>query len=183
MKRIFMLIFTIALLSPVTVPAKSYNIDPSSTTIQFRVKNMGIINVKGGFERFKGTLDVDEEDINKSKVDVSIETASINTGIVMRDDHLRGVDFFDAVKFPTMMFISTKVEASGDKLKVYGNLTIKGITRLIVLNVEDLISLQDGPKRRATATSVVNRHDFEVSWGSVIADEVFITINLELLKQ
>lgn len=178
MKRIFVLIIALALLVPFNLLAQTYNIDPSRTTIQFKVRNLGIMSVKGSFDKFKGTVDVDDADITKSKVDVSIETASINTGIDRRDNHLRSADFFEAVKFPAMTFVSTKVEPGPDKdkLKVTGNLTIKGVTKPVVLNVEVL----NGGKRSATAT--VNRQDFGVSYGSVIGDEVFITINTELVK-
>lgn len=180
MKRIITLIVTLALLAPLNVLAQVYNVDHSHTTIQFKVKNLGIMNVTGVFEKFKGTADINETDITKSKVDVTIETASINTGINRRDNHLRSPDFFDVVKFPTMTFESTTVEADTDKLKVNGNLTIKGVIKQVVLIVEDPKGLQSGLKRRATAT--INRQDFGVSWGAVIGDEVFIAINTELVK-
>ncbi|MFA7060892.1 MAG: YceI family protein [Pedobacter sp.] len=186
MKRIIALTIVLALLAPLNVLAQTYNVDPSHTTIQFKVKNMGIMFVKGVFEKFKGTVDINEADITKSKADVSIETTSINTGINMRDKHLRSADFFDVAKFPAMTFVSTKVEAGTDKdkLKVTGNLTIKGVTKQVVLLVEGPKSLpSDNLKRVATATASVNRQDFGVSWGGIISDEVFITINTELVKQ
>jgi polyisoprenoid-binding protein YceI len=185
MKRIFALIIALALMAPLNVLAHTYNIDPSRTTIQFKVKNMGMMNVKGSFEKFRGTVDIDEADITRSKVDVSIDTVSINTGIDMRDKDLRGPNFFDVVKFPTMTFVSTRVEAAADKdkLKLTGNLTIKGVTKQVTLIVEGLKSLQGDLKRAASATATVNRQDFGVSSGATIADEVFITINTELLKQ
>jgi polyisoprenoid-binding protein YceI len=182
MKRILTLIITLVLLVPLNVLAQTYNVDPSHTTIQFKVKNMLIMNVKGVFEKFKGTVDIDETDVTKSNVDVSIETASINTGIDRRDNDLRGPDFFDVVKFPTMRFVSTIVEAGTDNLKVTGNLTIKGVTKQVVLIVEGPKSLQGDLKLGASATATVNRQDFGVSSGAVIADEVFITIKTELVK-
>jgi len=182
MKRILTLIITLVLLVPLNVLAQTYNVDPSHTTIQFKVKNMLIMNVKGVFEKFKGTVDIDETDVTKSNVDVSIETASINTGIDRRDNDLRGPDFFDVVKFPTMRFVSTIVEAGKDNLKVTGNLTIKGVTKQVVLIVEGPKSLQGDLKLGASATATVNRQDFGVSSGAVIADEVFITIKTELVK-
>jgi polyisoprenoid-binding protein YceI len=185
MKRLSILFIALALLIPLNAPAQMYNVDPARTTIQFKVKNMGFMNVKGTFEKFKGTVDVDGADITKSKVDVSIETASINTGIDKRDNHLRSPDFFDAIKYPAMTFVSTKIEAGTDKdmLKVTGNLTIKGVTKPVVLSVEGPKNLQGDLKRGASATTSVNRQDFGVSYGSVIGDEVFITINTELVKQ
>lgn len=185
MKRIVTLIFTLAMLVPLNVLAQIYNVDPSRTTIQFKVKNMGMMNVNGVFEKFKGTVDINEADITKSKAEVSIEAASINTDINMRDNHLRSSDFLDVEKYPVMTFVSTKVDAATDKekMKVTGNLTIKGVTKQVVLIVEGLKSSKGDPKISASATASVNRHDFGVSWGAIIADEVFIKINTELIKQ
>lgn len=183
MSRIFTLIITLVLLVPQHVLAQTYSINPSNTTIQFKVRNMLIMNVTGAFEKFKGTLDINETDITKSKADVSIEAASINTGIDRRDNHLRSPSFFDVAKFPTITFVTTKVEAGTDNLKVTGNLTIKGITKQVTLTIEDPNRLQYGLKRGAIATATVNRQDFGVSWGAVIADTIFITVNTELVKQ
>jgi polyisoprenoid-binding protein YceI len=182
MNRLFIFIITLTvLLAPFTAQAQVYSLDPSRTTIQFKVKNMGFTNVKGVFEKFKGTVDIDEADITKSKVIVHIETVSINTGISSRDNHLRGPDFFDAAKFPEMTFLSTKVEAGTEKLNVIGNLTIKGVTKQITLVVDNPKAPQ-GDLTRGAATTV-NRQDFGVSWGAVIADEVFISITTVLVRQ
>lgn len=195
MKRIISIIIVAALLAPLQVYAAVYTIDPAHSTIGFKVKHLMITNVKGVFEKFKGTVNIDEKDITKSKVDVSIEMASVNTSIAKRDDHLRSPDFFDVAKFPVMTFVSTKVEKAGsDGLKVTGNLTIKGVTRQIVLNVEgptgEIKSPQGDVKRGASAAVTINRQDFGVSWskkldggGMVVADDVFITIDTELARQ
>ncbi|RQW77521.1 MAG: polyisoprenoid-binding protein, partial [Geobacter sp.] len=124
MKRILIFIIMLWSLAPFEGAAQTFNIDPSHTTIEFKVRNMLITNVRGTFEKFKGTVFIDETDLGKSKVDVSIETASINTGINRRDNHLRSADFFDVVKFPVMTFVSTGIEPGIDRLKVTGNLTI-----------------------------------------------------------
>ncbi len=185
MKGIFALIISLALLVPLNVSAQTYNLDPLHTTIDFKVKNMGFMHVTGAFEKFKGVVDIDQSDISKSKVAVSIETASINTGINMRNKHLRSPDFFDAAKYPVMTFVSTKIETGTEKntLHVTGNLTIKGVTKPVTLLVEGPKNLQGDLKQGYSATATVNRQDFGVSWGAVIADEVFITINTELVKQ
>jgi polyisoprenoid-binding protein YceI len=185
MKRIGTLFIMLALLMPLNAAAQMYNVDPAHTTIKFKVRNMGIMHVTGVFNAFKGTVDIDETDIAKSKVDVSIETASINTDINRRDNHLRSPDFFDVVKFPVMTFVSTGIEAGTDKdkLKVTGNLTIKGVTKQVTLIVEGPKNLQGDLKPSASATATVNRQDYGVSWGGIIGDEVFITINTELIKQ
>lgn len=183
MKRLIVLIITMSLLGPLDAPAQTYNLDPSHTTIQFRVKNMLITHVTGVFEKFKGTVIIDEADMSKSTLDVSIETASIKTGINKRDNHLRSPDFFDVVKYPAMTFHSTKVESGADKLKVTGNLTIKGVTKEVVLTVEGPKSEQGDLRLAASAVATINRQDFGVSWGGVISDEVFITIKTELVRQ
>ena len=195
MKRIFALVISLALLAPLSAMAASYNLDPVHSTIQFKVKHLMITNVTGVFERFKGIVVIDEKDITKSKVDVSIEMPSLNTNIAKRDEHLRSADFFDVVKFPTMTFVSTKVEKAGtDRLKVTGNLTIKGVTRPVILNVDgptgEIKSPLGDVRRGASATANINRQDFGVSWskkadggGLVVADDVYISIDTELSRQ
>ena len=195
MKRILVFVLSVALLAPLNALAATYTLDPAHTTIGFKVKHLMIANVKGSFEKFKGTIVVDEKDITKSKVNVSIEIASINTNISKRDEHLRSGDFFDAVKYPVMTFDSTKVERVGaDALKVTGNLTIKGVTKQVVMTVDgpsgEIKSPQGVAKRGASAVATINRQDFGVSWnkkldagGVVVADDVHIIIDAELDRQ
>lgn len=195
MKRIIALIISLALLSPLSALAATYNLDPFHSTIQFKVKHLMITNVTGVFEKFKGSVVIDENDISKSKVDVSIEMASLNTNIAKRDEHLRSPDFFDVAKYPTMTFVSTKVEKAGaDRLNVTGNLTIKGVTKPVTLNVEgptgEIKSPQGDMRRGASATTSINRQDFGVSWnkkldggGIVVSDDVYISIDTELTRQ
>lgn len=195
MKRFMLFILTIALLAPLNTFATTYELDPYHSSIQFKVKHLMITNVKGVFEKFRGTVAIDEKDITKSKVNVTIEMASVNTNINKRDEHLRSADFFDTAKFPVMTFVSTKVEKIGkDRLRVTGNLTIKGITKQVVLNVEgptaEVKSPQGDIRRGASATATVNRNDFGVSWnkkldggGFVVGEEVNIIIDTELAKQ
>jgi polyisoprenoid-binding protein YceI len=154
-----------------------------------------ISNVKGVFEKMSGTLVLDEADITKSKVDVTIDVASLNTNIKKRDDHLRSPDFFDAASYPTMTFTSTKVEKAGkDKLKVTGNLTIRGTTRPVVLNVEGPTAEIKDPwgniRRGASATADIKRKDFGVNWnakmdngGAVVGEDVAIQLEVEFLKK
>lgn len=195
MKRFILFILTIALLAPLNTFAATYELDPYHSSIQFKVKHLMITNVKGVFEKFKGTVAIDEKDITKSKVNVTIEMASVNTNIAKRDEHLRSADFFDTAKFPVMTFVSTKVERDGkDRLKVTGNLTIKGISKQTVLHVEgpsaEIKSPQGDIRRGASATATVNRNDFGVSWnkkldggGIVVGEEVNIIIDTELARQ
>lgn len=195
MKRLLLFILTAALLAPLNVMAATYTLDPAHTTIGFKVKHLMITNVKGVFEKFSGTVAIDEKDITKSKVNVTVEMASINTNIAKRDEHLRSADFFDVAKHPQMTFASTKVERSaGDMLKVSGNLTIKGVTKPVVLLVEgptgEIKSPTGDARRGASATATVNRHDYGVSWnkkldggGFVVGDDVHITIDAEMARQ
>jgi polyisoprenoid-binding protein YceI len=195
MKRLFALVLSVALLVPLNVMAATYTLDPAHTTIGFKVKHLMITNVKGSFEKFKGTVIIDEKDITKSKAHVTVEVASINTNIAKRDEHLRSGDFFDVATYPLMTFSSTKVERAGaDKLKVTGNLTIKGVTKQVVLAVEgpsgEIKSPQGVAKRGASATAAINRQDFGVSWnrtldagGVLVGDEVQIFIDAELDRQ
>lgn len=179
MLMLLMLMFMI----PLNVWAETYVLSPATTTIQFKVRNMKIMSVSGTFEKFKGTVDLDEADITKSKVAVTIETASIKTGIDRRDNHLRSADFFEVTTFPAMTFVSkaVKKESSG-ALVLVGDLTIKGITKPVELQVTGPAIQQGTAKRTATATGTVNRQDFGVRYGSVIGDEVTITITTELVK-
>ena len=195
MKRIVALIISVALLAPLSALASTWVIDPDHTTAQFKVKHLMISNVKGVFEKVSGTLNLDDQDITKSRVDVVIGIASINTNIKKRDDHLRSPDFFDAAKFPTMTFVSTKVEKAGEnRLKVTGNLTIKGITRAVVLDVDGLTPEIKDPwgngRRGASATTTINRKEFGVLWnksmdngGVVVAEGVGIQIEVEFVKK
>jgi len=183
MKRLITVLITLSLLAPRLAPAQTYSLDPAHTTIRFKVRNMLVMNVTGGFEQFRGTVHVDEKEMSKSTADVTIKTASINTGINRRDDDLRSAGFFDVAKYPTMTFVSTKVEPDAGTLKVTGNLTIKGVTKEVVLTVDGPKKLQDDLRLEATATATVNRQDFGVSKGGVIGDDVYITIKTELIRQ
>ncbi|MBI5485205.1 MAG: YceI family protein [Deltaproteobacteria bacterium] len=195
MKRLFALIISLALLAPLSALAATYNLDPLHSAIQFKVKHLMITNVTGVFEKFKGTVVIDDQDITRSKVNVSVETASLNTNIAKRDEHLRSPDFFDVAKFPAMTFVSTRVEKEGPgRLKVTGNLTIKGVSKPVVLTVDgptaEIKGTQGESRRGASATTTVNRHDFGVNWskkldggGLVVADDVHISIDTELVRQ
>ncbi|TAN43048.1 MAG: polyisoprenoid-binding protein [Nitrospirae bacterium] len=196
MKKLFvpaLLFFVFA--APSFVFASTWQIDMEHSTIGFSVRHMMITNVKGVFERFSGKVVMDESDIAKSSVKTVIETASINTRIQKRDDHLRSSDFFDAAVFPTMTFVSKKIAAAGkDRLKVTGDLTIHGITREVVLDVENLTEPVKDPwgkiRRGASATTKINRRDYGLAWnkaietgGVLVGDEVTISLEIEMLKE
>lgn len=195
MKRLLATISTIiALALPALAFASTWNIDPDHSNVGFKVRHLMVSNVKGSFEKHSGVVDINDKDVTKSTVTVTIETASINTNVQKRDDHLRSADFFDVAKFPTMTFVSKKVAKDGkDKLKVTGNLTLHGITKEVVLNVEDLSKESKDPwgaiRRGATANTKINRKDFGLVWnkaletgGVAVGEEVTITLEIEMIK-
>lgn len=195
MKRIIATITSIITLAlPALALAASWNIDPDHSNIGFKVRHLMVSNVKGSFEKVSGTVDINDKDITKSKVEVTIDTASINTNVQKRDEHLRSADFFDVTKFPTMTFVSKKVAKVGkDKLKVTGDLTLHGVTKEVVLDVEGPAKEIKDPwgnqRRGASATTKINRKDFGLVWnkaletgGVAVGEEVLITLEVELIK-
>lgn len=195
MKSLLATVSTIVALSlPAMAFATTWNIDPEHSNIGFKVRHLMVSNVKGQFDKHSGVVTIDDKDITKSKVEVTIDTASINTNVQKRDDHLRSADFFDVATYPAMTFVSKKVAKAGkDKLKVTGNLTLHGITKEVVLNVEGPTTEIKDPwgviRRGAVATTKINRKDFGVVWnkaletgGVVVGDEIAITLEVEMIK-
>lgn len=195
MKRLLASISTIiALALPALASAATWNIDPDHSNIGFKVRHLMVSNVKGSFDKHTGVVEINDKDITKSKVQVTIDTASINTNVQKRDEHLRSADFFDVAKFPTMTFVSKKVAMAGkDKLKVTGDLTLHGITKEVVLNVEGPSKESKDPwgniRSGATASTKINRTDFGLVWnkaletgGVVVGEEVTITLEIEMIK-
>ena len=196
MKRIIAAIATIiALALPVIASATTWTIDPEHSTVGFKIRHMMVSNVTGNFEKHSGTVEIDDRDVSKSKVNATIEVASINTNVRKRDDHLKSADFFDAAKYPTMTFVSKKVATAGkDRLKVTGDLTLHGVTREVVLDVEGPTAESKDPwgniRRGATATTKINRKDFGLAWnkiletgGVAVGEEVTISLEIEMIKK
>jgi len=196
MKRIIRAFAVLALLAlPALAAAETWSIDADHSSVGFTVRHMMVSNVKGSFGTFSGTVEVDEKDIAGSKVSVTIDAASINTGVAKRDEHLRSADFFDTARYPTMTYVSKKVEKTGkDRLKVYGDLTLRGVTRPVVLDVEGPTAAYRDPwgktRRGASATAAINRRDFGLTWNKVIeaggvlvGDEVKIILEMEFIRK
>ncbi len=195
MKNIIRIITLIAVLSlPTLSLATTWNIDPDHSNIGFKVRHLMVSNVKGNFDKHTGTVEINDKDITKSKVAITIDTNSINTNVPKRDTHLRSADFFDVAKFPTMTFVSKKIVKAGmDKLKITGDLTIRGVTKEVVLDVEGPSGESKDPwgyiRRGASATTKINRKDFGLTWnkaletgGVVVGDEVTIMLEVEMVK-
>jgi len=196
MKRIIASVSAIiALALPAFAFASTWTIDPDHSNIGFKVRHLMVSNVKGSFDKHTGTVEINDKDITKSKVEVSIDTNSINTNVQKRDDHLRSADFFDVAKFPTMTFVSKKIAQAGkDKLKVTGDLTLHGVTKEVVLDVEGPSKESKDPwgslRKGATATTKINRKDFGLVWnkaletgGVAVGNEITITLEIEMIKK
>jgi len=170
----------------------TYVIDAVHSELSFRIRHL-IGRVAGTFTDWSGTLRLDPSNLSTSSVEVTIKTASINTQNERRDAHLRSPDFFAADSFPTMTYRSHRVEVDGDRVKVHGELTLRGVTRPVVLDGRYLGRLQKDPwgKERVAflATTTINRQDFGVSYNqtlesmTMLGDEVTIEIAIEAVKQ
>ena len=170
----------------------TWNIDTAHTQSGFSVKHLVISTVKGEFGKTVGVLKLDEKDITRSSVEATIDAATVNTRTPDRDQDLRSPNFFDVAKYPTITFKSTKVEKAGEgKLKGTGDLTMHGVTKPVVLDVEGPTAVIKDPgghqRRGLSASTTVNRKDFGLSWnkmvdaGPVVGDQVKIEIEAELV--
>ena len=194
MKRYFAMI-PVFLVIPIFAYGATWQIDPDHSSIQFKVRHLMVSNVKGDFTKVKGMITIDEQKITNLKVDITIDAASVNTGHAKRDEHLRNADFFDVTKYPTITFVSKKIERTGaSTLKVTGDLMIRGVTKEIAVDVEGPTAEVKDPggnfRRGATATAKINRQDFGIMWnrvldtgGVVVGDEVNINVEVELVKK
>jgi len=175
------------LASAAIAQTQTWNIDPNHSAAQFSVRHLGISTVRGAFTKVSGTVQYDAANPSKTVIDASIDANSIDTRVEMRDNDLRSPHFFDVAKFPTLTFKSKKVEAGqAGKLKVTGDLTIKGVTKEAVLDVEvPGAPIKDpwGNQRMGTSASTkINRQDFGVSADSgMVGDDIPITIDLEMI--
>jgi len=172
--------------------ASTWNIDPAHTMAGFSVKHLVISTVRGEFGKTTGVLHLDDKDVTKSTVEATVDATTVNTRIADRDTHLKSPDFFDVAKYPTITFKSTKVEKAGEgKLKVAGNLTMHGVTKPVVLEVEGPTAPIKDPgghlRRGLSASTTINRKDFGLQYnkmieaGPVVGDEVKIEIEAELV--
>jgi len=182
-----------ALALPASAGTTTYQIDPRHSSAGFGVTHLMISTVRGEFHGVTGTVVVDDMDISKSSVNVTIDATTVDTREPDRDKHLKSEAFFDVAKHPTITFQSTKVERNADgTLKVIGDLTIRGVTKAAVLTASlPKTPIKDpwGLQRTATsATTKINRQDFGVAWnqkldsgGVVVGDDVNVTLDVEMI--
>lgn len=174
--------------------ASSWDIDPAHASANFAVKHLAVSTVNGTLGQVTGSVELNDQDVTKSKINATIDVKGLNTKEPKRDDHLRSKDFFEVEKFPTITFKSTKIEKSGDGLKVTGDLTIKGTTKSVVLDAELTPEVANPFSHKMTrgfsATTKINRKDFGLTWnvaleagGLLVGDEVKISVDGEIIKK
>ena len=192
-RQLIKLCFAIVLLTASLAQASTWNADLAHSNVGFKVRHMMVSNVRGSFDKFDATVSYDEKDVTRSSVSVTIEAASINTGVEQRDTHLKSPDFFDAAKFPQLTFISKRIEKSGEGLKIVGDLTMHGVTKEVTLDVTELNPPVTDPwgsvRMGASASTRLNRTDYGLLWnkaieagGVVVGEMVDIMIEVELVK-
>src|SRR6267142_278588 len=189
---------TAGLAAGLSLPAaanSNWQIDPAHSSAQFSVRHLAISTVRGAFSKVTGSVVLDDKDISKSTVEVTIDANSVDTRVPDRDNDLRSEKFFDVAHYPSITFKSRKVEqVAPGKLKVTGDLTIRGTTKEVVLDVEGPTAPLKDPwgntRNAATASTKINRQDFGVKWnatldngGVVVGDDVSIIIDVELVKK
>ena len=170
----------------------TWKLDPAHSEVSFSVKHLMISKVRGTFETFDVTI-VTAENPKDSTIEATIDVASVNTGVEPRDQHLRTSDFFLVDEYPTMTFVSTAFDGDADNFVVTGDLTLRGVTKSVVLKGEFGGVMTDGygqTKAGATASTKINRHDFGVSWnnaleagGMTLGDDVTISLDLQVVLQ
>ena len=171
----------------------TWAIDAAHTNVEFSVRHLMIATVKGRFAQVSGTVVLDEANPARAEVDVTIDAASIDTRVEQRDAHLRSADFFDVEQFPTITFKSRRVtDVDGDQLKLVGDLTIRGVTKEVVLDVTSQGRQTDpwgGERAGFELTGKIKRSDFGLTWnqaleagGVMVGDDIKISIDAELVK-
>ncbi len=188
-------ILTIAIMAlPSLATATSWSIDADHSNVGFSVSHLMVSHVKGNFNKYSGVVDINDQDITKSTVDVTIDAGSINTNVQKRDEHLRSAEFFDAAKYPALTFVSKKwTRTSKGAMKVTGDLTIHGVTKSVVLSVAPFSKESKDPwgniRRGTSASTTINRKDYGLVWnkaletgGVAVGEEVNILLDVELVK-
>ena len=189
MKRLAMLGMACLLLAlSATAEPQVWKLDPAHSAAQFAVRHMGISTVRGTFAKVSGTVTYDPADVSKTTIDVSIDAASLDTRVERRDTDLRGEHFFDVQKYPEITFKSDRAEPAGEgKLKIAGDLTLHGVTKRVVLDVDGPSQPIKDPRGTthmgASATATINRADFGMTaMQGMVGSDVSITLDVELVN-
>ena len=186
-RLVLTLVTALALAASAAAQAGTWQIDPNHSSAQFAVRHLSVSTVRGAFTKVTGSANYDPADPSKTTLDATIDAASVDTRVQMRDNDLRSPNFLDVQKFPTITFHSKQVKAAGSgKLAITGDLTIHGVTKEVVLDVDgptapikDMIG--SGQRIGASATTKISRKDFGVNGlPAVVGDEISITIDVEM---
>jgi polyisoprenoid-binding protein YceI len=188
-RSVLTLVTALAMAATAAAQAGTWQIDPNHTAAQFSVRHLGVSTVRGAFTKVSGTAKYDPADPSKDSLEVTIDANSVDTRVEMRDNDLRSPRFFDVQKYPTITFHSKAAKAAGaGKLKITGDLTIHGVTKEVVLDVDGPTApikdpMGSGQRMGASATTKINRQDFGiVTMPGGIGDEITITIDVELVQ-
>lgn len=189
-------LIAIAVAASLPALASTWDIEEGHATANFAAKHMMLTDVKGKLGKVTGTIELDDKDVSKSKVDATIDATALSTQLEKRDQHLKSPDFLDVQKYPTLAFKSKKVEkgAGDNKLKITGDLTIKGVTKEVVLDTEltpEVVNpFTKAATRAAVATTTINREDYGLVWnvplannGLLVSKDVRVALDLEFTKR
>jgi polyisoprenoid-binding protein YceI len=185
---VFAFLAALTLATTATAQGNTWQIDPMHTAAQFSVRHLGVSTVRGAFTKVTGSAKYDPTDPSKGSLDATIETTSVDTRVEMRDKDLRSPNFLDAAKFPTITFRSKQSKSAGPgKLQITGDLTIHGVTKEVVLDVDGPSAAIKDPwgnqRIGASATTKITRQDFGVNGlPGIVGDEITITIDAELIQ-
>lgn len=187
------IILILSFISSVSLAQTTWVIDPTHSSVQFDVSHLAVSSVTGFFTSYAGTLTSKKNDFEDSKINATIEVASITTNNLERDKHLKEDDFFNAEKFPEIKFESTSFKkVSDNNYLIEGNLTIRDVTKPVTLDAEfgGIVSINNKKKAGFTATGTIDRFDYGLKWddvldngGLIVGEKVDIILKIELVKQ
>ena len=189
MKKVFVFL-AVTLITIGSFAQDHWKIDPAHSSLNFNISHSGISFVNGKFTDYTGEVTTYGEEFDEAKVNFTVQIASINTNVEMRDNHLRSADFFDAEAYPIMTFESTKILATGkpDLYLLHGKLTIKDVTKDVIFDVHygGTVESEEGEKIGIKATTVIDRFDFNIDYDPMalgIGKDVSITVHGQFVKQ
>lgn len=186
--KILLLITVVALATVCAAETQTWQIDPAHTAAQFSVRHLGISTVRGVFQKTTGSVTYDPSDPTKTQIDATIDASTVDTRVQMRDNDLKSPHFLDVAKYPTITFKSKSAQSAGQgKLHVTGDLTIHGITKEVVLDVDGPSGPVKDPMGNehmgAEATTTINRQDFGVSADpGMVGDQIQIILDVEVKR-
>lgn len=188
-----LLLLGVTLIFSPLASADEYKIDKIHSAVGFSAKHLMVSKTSGQFDDYDGTIKFDPNDLASSKIEVTIQSATINTHMEKRDEHLKGPDFLDVAKFPTITFVTKSIAKEGDAYQLTGDLTIKGVTKEITVPAEisgPVNSPMGGVVIGIESSFKINRQDYGVSWnkamdngGFVVSDEINVNVGIEAQKK